>query len=534
MDVQIDCGGIYFGLKQIKNIERDLTDFNSAMSAVTLPSELTTASLLTDAKTKVTSIINGDIKELIEIFEESKNILAKSDNHAALLFQYYDAGIIDENGNFTDVPLITQNDYNIPYGGGTVATSGCGITSLCMVASYILGQLYTPEDLATLANADKSSNVGKMTRAADYLGLNWYNDNNTSRQDLVNYLKDGKLVICLVKNSSHFVVCKGITPDGKILVNDPYRPFRNPAYENGYTWDQLQFSVGNTWIFDPAANTNATTSAGEIKVSDRVLSRLQNIEIDGVYESTVEADDKDHSAPSAAETDKNDEQSPENPSETPSSEQNTNPPTDSDTSNKDWADYNPSSTPPASSDTPHPSTPSAPIEPTQPSIPATPSEPTQPESPQPSVPPEPSDKPPVEEPVTTPPEPTTTPESKPEIPEDKPAKPEKPVIPEQNVDHSTSTDEAVLGQLIPSTESPTTDVVGGTTESKPPKPSKPEPTPDYDVEPIPDTKVDKPKTKKSPEPIINPAFIGAALATLSVGAITVGERNKKNKKKASK
>lgn len=533
MDVQIDCGAIYFGLKQIKNIERDLTDFNSAMSAITLPSELKTASLLTDANTELTSIINGDIKELIEIFEESKNILAKSDNHAALLFQYYDAGIIDENGNFTDVPLLTQNDYNIPYGGGTVATSGCGITSLCMVASYILGQLYTPEDLATLANADKSSNVGKMTRAADYLGLNWYNDKSTSRQDLVNYLKEGKLVICLVKNSSHFVVCKGITPDGKILVNDPYRPFRNPAYEDGYTWDQLQFSVGNTWIFDPAANTNATTSAGEIKVSDRVLSRLQNIEIDGVYESTVEADDKDHSTETSTETNKNAEQTSETTTAT-SSETTSNSATDSSHSKKDWVDYNPSSSSTTSSSPTPSSNPTPSSGPTQPSIPSTPSEPTQPESPQPSVQPESSDKTPVEEPVTTPPEPTTTPEPKPEIPEDKPTKPEKPVIPEQNVDHSTSTDEAVLGQLIPSSESPTTDVVEETPESKPTKPSKPEPTPDYGAEPIPDTKVDKPKTKKSPEPIINPAFIGAALATLSVGAITVAERSKKNKKKASK
>lgn len=303
MDIQIDCGSIYYGLKQLKNIERDFSAFSSAMSGITLPTELETASLLTNAKNTINSLQENDIKTLIERFEETKSILIASDEKAALLFGYYDQGIIDENGNFTDVPLLTQNDYDdIPYGNGTVATSGCGITSLCMIASYILGELYTPEDLAAIANADKSSNVGKMTTAADYVNLNWFNDPNTSREDLAQYLKEGKLVICLVKGSSHFVVCKGITPDGKILVNDPYLYFRKPEYNDGYTWGELEFSAGNTWIFDPAANTGAKTSAGTISISASVLEQLDDIEIDGVYEETIEADAKDENPVEEPET----------------------------------------------------------------------------------------------------------------------------------------------------------------------------------------------------------------------------------------
>ena len=302
MDIQIDCGSIYFGLKQLKNIESDFNSLSKSIGSVSLPSEITNASLLSSAKSTIDGIINDDLKVLIERFEETKSILASSDSKAALLFDYYEQGIIDENGNFTDVPLLTQNDYGyITYGGGTVATSGCGITSLCMVASYILNELYTPDDLAELANADRSSNVGKMTTAADYVGLNWYNDPNTSREDLINYLNEGKLVICLVKSSSHFVVCKGVTEDGKILVNDPYLYFRSSAYDDGYTWDELQFSAGNTWVFDPAANTGATTSAGTVSVSSKILDQISGIDIDGVYEETVQADEKNNTQVSTEE-----------------------------------------------------------------------------------------------------------------------------------------------------------------------------------------------------------------------------------------
>lgn len=557
MDVQIDCGSIYFGLKQIKNIENNLNSFSSEMSKVTLPSELTTASLLNNAKTKVSSIINDDIKELIEIFEESKNILAQSDNHAALLFQYYEEGIIDEEGKFTDVPLLTQNDYPyIEYSQGSVETSGCGITSLCMVASYIFDKLYTPEDLAAIANADKSSNVGKMTTAADYIGLNWVCDSSTSREDLVNYLNEGKLVICLVKGSSHFVVCKGISEDGQILVNDPYLYFRNSATADGCTWSELQFSPGKTWIFDPTANTNATTSAGEISISEEVLNRLQNIEIDGVYETTVEAD-----------TNQNDvvkENSEDTTKDNLKSESTTQ--TDETTSNKDWASANNSSSlntsnnsnnsnnsahsnnsnnsgdasssnnsgnSNSSNNSSHSNNSNLPNNsggennlntkfPTHSNSNESPSDNT-PETPTPDK----SDNS-IKNETTS--DNNSTSSSTSNITNNKPSKDESIV----KTDHSTSTDNKVLDQLISSTEGLKNNTGNSNNTGNPTSPKQEIPTKE-NIETIPDTKVDKPqiKSKKqnSSEPIINPAFIGAAMATLSVGAITVAERDKKNKKK---
>lgn len=575
MDVQIDCGAIYFGLKQIKNIESYLSSFSSAMSGITLPSELTTASLLSDAKTKVSSIINGDIKELIEIFEESKNILAKSDNHAALLFQYYEEGIIDEEGNFTDVPLLTQNDYSyITYGGNNVATSGCGITSLCMVASYIMDKLYTPEDLAAIANADKSSNVGKMTTAADYVGLNWFCDTNTSQEDLENYLKEGKLVICLVKSSSHFVVCKGISEDGQILVNDPYLYYRNSATADGCTWSELQFSVGKTWIFDPTANTNATTSAGEITISEEVLKKLQNIEIDGQYEATVEADTNTQNNTTQDTTKDNttkQDTTQTNTTEDTNKTDNTNQTNDNENNTKDWTTQNnnnnstttnntnntnntntsnnssnqnsstnsnssSNSTSNSSNSNNSNSSSNSSSENNSNTSNSTTENTTQSSSSSSTSDTKTETSTTNKTLTSTKNETTTGSTSTNSSTSTNQNNTIGKVETTEQVDHSTSTDSAVLDQLISSTEGLNSNSTpGNSNNNNTSSTTKQDTTTNTNTEAIPDTRVDKPqikhKNKNTSEPIINPAFIGAALATLSVGAITVAERDKKNKKK---
>ena len=49
--------------------------------------------------------------------------------------------------NGMQIPHYLQTDYgNIPYGGGSIATSGCGPTSFAMVASYLTGKTITPVD----------------------------------------------------------------------------------------------------------------------------------------------------------------------------------------------------------------------------------------------------------------------------------------------------------------------------------------------------------------------------------------------------
>lgn len=46
--------------------------------------------------------------------------------------------------NGMQIPHYLQTDYgNIPYGGGSIASSGCGPTSFAMIASYLTGTTIT-------------------------------------------------------------------------------------------------------------------------------------------------------------------------------------------------------------------------------------------------------------------------------------------------------------------------------------------------------------------------------------------------------
>ena len=47
-----------------------------------------------------------------------------------------------------------QGNYpQIPYGSGTVASSGCGLCAACMVVENMTGQSFTPAEAVAMANA---------------------------------------------------------------------------------------------------------------------------------------------------------------------------------------------------------------------------------------------------------------------------------------------------------------------------------------------------------------------------------------------
>ena len=57
--------------------------------------------------------------------------------------------VVEEKKTIDAVPLYYQTDYPyINFGNGTIATSGCSITCLAMVATYLTDQEYTPPQMA--------------------------------------------------------------------------------------------------------------------------------------------------------------------------------------------------------------------------------------------------------------------------------------------------------------------------------------------------------------------------------------------------
>ena len=123
-------------------------------------------------------------------------------------------------------PLFLQTDYpDVLYGSGTMPTSGCSITCLAMVATYMTGHTYYPDELAGYFGGHMGSNIDRLEYASDMLQLPWARAENWHKA--LAALKEGKSVIVLMNNRSaftegqHFILATGLTEDGKVLINDP-------------------------------------------------------------------------------------------------------------------------------------------------------------------------------------------------------------------------------------------------------------------------------------------------------------------------
>lgn len=161
------------------------------------------------------------------------------------------------------LPLFFQTDYpNVRFGSGTVATSGCGITCLAMVASYMTGHTYLPDELADYFGGRAENNIQRLEQASDALHLPWRRAKNI--HDVLGALQEGNLAILLMEsnsiftNSQHFIVLTGMTEDGKIFVNDPYEPnYENwllkNGFENGFEEGDLLCGYSGGWIYDVSA-----------------------------------------------------------------------------------------------------------------------------------------------------------------------------------------------------------------------------------------------------------------------------------------
>ena len=188
-----------------------------------------------------------------------------------------------ETENF-EMPLYNQFDYDdVLYGsqkGGrkTVADRGCGITSLAMVASYLYqDESITPDYLATVYGDPDNNPVDgvdystlahiMVSVGTEHLGLNM--ELTYSFKDAIKALQDGKVIISLQNPgcftsvpNGHFVVFRGITEDGRVLVNDPngYTYARYPEYfADGFPQSKLWDTGSGYWIVT-VAQTDSTIS----------------------------------------------------------------------------------------------------------------------------------------------------------------------------------------------------------------------------------------------------------------------------------
>ncbi len=154
-------------------------------------------------------------------------------------------GVVFSDGS-TPVVYYNQMDErwkDLPYGTDDIGHYGCGPTSMAMVVSSLTLETVDPPHMAQWAyeNGHWCSKSGSyhsvVTGAAQAWGLNVTASPRTSPQPLIDALSSGKLVVAIMgpghfTKHGHFIVLRGVTSDGKVLVADPASRSRS-----GTEWD---------------------------------------------------------------------------------------------------------------------------------------------------------------------------------------------------------------------------------------------------------------------------------------------------------
>lgn len=143
-------------------------------------------------------------------------------------------GVIFTDGE-TQVVYFNQLDErwkDKPYGTDDIGGYGCGPTSMSIVVSSLTDQTVDPPTMAEWAyqNGYWCSGNGSyhslIPGAAKGFSLSCEGIPTDEPQKVVDALASGKLVVVLMSkghftSSGHFIVLRGVTADGKILVADP-------------------------------------------------------------------------------------------------------------------------------------------------------------------------------------------------------------------------------------------------------------------------------------------------------------------------
>ncbi len=146
-----------------------------------------------------------------------------------------------------------------PYGYDSVGSHGCGPTSMAMVISNLTGKKVSPTYMADWSVdhgyyvRGRGTAYGLFPAASKQFGIECSTISRGNKSEIVKALKEGKYLITVVSkgdftNGRHFLLIRGITDDGKLLLGD------SGKYENSLTeWDYdrvlRQVAMDKFWVF---------------------------------------------------------------------------------------------------------------------------------------------------------------------------------------------------------------------------------------------------------------------------------------------
>ena len=217
-----------------------------------------------------------------------------------------------EDGRF--FPDYTLEEYaDVIYGDGTIRNNGCSVCCMAVAATYLTGHQYYPDELAKWFGSKANNNVDRLRYMAEALGLPMTEAEN---YDFVKQaLREGKIVIQLMNGKSlftnlqHFILLKGFTEEGKIMIYDPSGTNRTSwrlaqDFESGFSTEELCWGYDGAFILDPAAMPEdpfvyeepvreyVEPRYGSLKLTDaetKLLARLIYVEARGECEDGQQA-----------------------------------------------------------------------------------------------------------------------------------------------------------------------------------------------------------------------------------------------------
>ena len=132
---------------------------------------------------------------------------------------------------------------DMPYGSDTIGRYGCGPVAMAMVVSTLTDTPMDPAQMAQLC-ADggywakkRGSYWSIVSGTAEHFGLTCTSLSPEDTDAIIHYLATGQLLVAMMgpghfTNGGHFIVLRGLTLDGSVLVADPASLERSLT-----TWD---------------------------------------------------------------------------------------------------------------------------------------------------------------------------------------------------------------------------------------------------------------------------------------------------------
>ena len=195
--------------------------------------------------------LSDDQKLLASNYAQNLSILLGDGMYQVLSMTEFSAmgasyeGVVFTDG-VTQVTYYNQLDSrwaNSLYGTDNIGGYACGPTSMAIVVSSLTSETVDPPHMAQWAyeNGYWCSRSGSyhtlIPGASEEWGLDVEGCTAAEPQRIVDALADGKLVVALMTkghftSSGHFIVLRGVTSDGQIMVADPSSYSRSEK-----TWD---------------------------------------------------------------------------------------------------------------------------------------------------------------------------------------------------------------------------------------------------------------------------------------------------------